>query len=146
MSLPELIPVLRASLGALALLTDEAGRILLVQTTYDGNRWHLPGGYVEANESPEETVARELREELKLTVEVLGLNCIAYKAYDPNISLVYRCRIISGNPVPDGNEIEAWDYFRLDCLPAGLSDRTKKIIDVSLGKPLDLKVITFKQP
>jgi len=57
--------------------------VLLVQTTYDGHHWHLPGGYVEANESPEETVVRELKEELDLTVEVLGLSCVAYKAYDP---------------------------------------------------------------
>jgi|HubBroStandDraft_1064217.scaffolds.fasta_scaffold35581_4 8-oxo-dGTP diphosphatase len=135
-----------ASLGALALLTDDCGSILLVQTTYDGHRWHLPGGYVEANESPEETVVRELKEELDLTVEILGLSSVAYKAYDPNISLVYRCRIASGSPVPDGKEIEACDYFPLDSLPSGLSERTRKIIDARALNPREVNVVTFKQP
>jgi 8-oxo-dGTP pyrophosphatase MutT (NUDIX family) len=37
------------------------------------NDWELPGGRLEENEQPEETVAREIREELGLKIENLTL-------------------------------------------------------------------------
>jgi len=130
----------------LAFLLDTRESVLLVQTTYDHHRWHLPGGYVEALESPEDAVIRELKEELELTVEVLGLCCVAYKSYSSNISLVYRSRIVAGKPLADRKEIGAWGYFRAGAWPKGLSDRTKKLIDVSFANNLTTPVITFKHP
>src|SRR5262245_7453641 len=38
------------------------GRLLLVRETDDGG-WSLPGGWADVNESPRESVVRELREE-----------------------------------------------------------------------------------
>jgi 8-oxo-dGTP pyrophosphatase MutT (NUDIX family) len=49
------------------LLRDGDGRVLLCQLTYK-NDWDLPGGVVEVGESPHLAVAREVEEELGLTV------------------------------------------------------------------------------
>jgi ADP-ribose pyrophosphatase YjhB (NUDIX family) len=49
-------------IAAGALFVD-AERILLVRKTY-GNKWDIPGGYVDIGESPAEACHRELREEL----------------------------------------------------------------------------------
>jgi ADP-ribose pyrophosphatase YjhB (NUDIX family) len=38
------------------------GRILLVRETADGDRWTLPGGWADVNESPAEAVVKEVRE------------------------------------------------------------------------------------
>ncbi|HET7880958.1 MAG TPA: NUDIX domain-containing protein, partial [Acetobacteraceae bacterium] len=38
-------------------------RILLVRERADGERWTLPGGWADVNESPASAVAREVREE-----------------------------------------------------------------------------------
>src|SRR5690606_12767250 len=55
------LPRKRVSAGCL--LFDEAGRLLIVNPTYkDG--WEIPGGAVEANESPLDGCIREIREEL----------------------------------------------------------------------------------
>jgi ADP-ribose pyrophosphatase YjhB (NUDIX family) len=58
----------RKRMGAGALLTDDQGRVLLVEPTYKAY-WEIPGGSVEVDESPYAAVARELKEELALRVE-----------------------------------------------------------------------------
>ena len=50
------------------LLRDPDDRVLLCQLTYKRD-WDLPGGVVEVGESPMTAVAREVEEELDLTVE-----------------------------------------------------------------------------
>lgn len=59
----------RKRMGAGVLLTDSRGRVLLVEPIYKPN-WEVPGGAVEADESPHAAARRELREELGLSVEV----------------------------------------------------------------------------
>ncbi len=52
-------------MAAGALFRDEAGRVLLVDPVYKPV-WDLPGGAVEAEESPHAACRREVREELSL--------------------------------------------------------------------------------
>lgn len=59
----------RKRMGAGAMFVDELGRVLLVEPTYK-DYWELPGGVVEAGESPHAAVVREIREELGLTLPV----------------------------------------------------------------------------
>lgn len=60
--------------------------------------WEFPGGRVEPGETDQGALARELREEMGIEVEV-GERCIhvehAYEAYDIDFC-VYRCRLVSG--------------------------------------------------
>jgi 8-oxo-dGTP pyrophosphatase MutT (NUDIX family) len=51
------------------LFRDEAGRILLVETTYKDD-WELPGGVVEPNEPPRVGAEREVLEELGIHVRL----------------------------------------------------------------------------
>src|SRR3954454_11941199 len=58
----------RKRMGAGVLLSDDRGRVLLVEPTYK-DYWEIPGGAVEADESPYDAVVRELKEELALPVQ-----------------------------------------------------------------------------
>lgn len=60
------LPKKRVSAGCL--FFDEHGRLLVVNPTYK-KPWEIPGGTVEANESPRQAIIREVKEELGLTVE-----------------------------------------------------------------------------
>jgi 8-oxo-dGTP diphosphatase len=57
----------RKRMGAAVLFTDPAGRVLLVEPTYK-DYWEVPGGAVDADESPYDAAVRELKEELGLSV------------------------------------------------------------------------------
>ncbi|WP_439659523.1 NUDIX domain-containing protein [Lentzea sp. HUAS TT2] len=53
----------RKRMAAGVLFHDNAGRVLLVQPSYKDN-WEIPGGAVDADESPWAAATRELTEEL----------------------------------------------------------------------------------
>jgi 8-oxo-dGTP pyrophosphatase MutT (NUDIX family) len=55
-------------MGAGLLITDHADRVLLVQPAYKPD-WEIPGGAVEADESPHAAARREAAEELGLTLQ-----------------------------------------------------------------------------
>lgn len=53
-------------------LFDDEDRVLLVREARD-QRWTLPGGWADALDTPSEAVAREVREEAGLNVQVIKL-------------------------------------------------------------------------
>ncbi len=57
----------RKRMAAGVVLRDGAGRVLLVQPRYK-DHWELPGGAVEADESPYDAAIREVTEELGIVV------------------------------------------------------------------------------
>ncbi|HEY3752187.1 MAG TPA: NUDIX hydrolase [Pseudonocardiaceae bacterium] len=59
----------RKRVSADVLISDAAGRVLLVDPTYKPD-WDMPGGMVEGNEPPRVAAKRELREELNLVLDV----------------------------------------------------------------------------
>jgi 8-oxo-dGTP pyrophosphatase MutT (NUDIX family) len=63
--------------AATVVFTDDAGRVLLCEPTYK-QVWEAPGGAVEADESPRDGAAREVREELGLVVEPGRLVAVDY--------------------------------------------------------------------
>lgn len=61
--------------GAGVVFTDADGRVLLVRPTYKED-WEIPGGMVEASESPHAAAAREVSEELGIDRPAGRLLCV----------------------------------------------------------------------
>lgn len=89
------------------------GRLLLARRP-DGDPlsgfWELPGGKVEADETPEEALGREWREELG--ADVLAAAPFAFASGAPNgrhvTLLVYLVRAVSAEPSPLGVAEVRW--------------------------------------
>lgn len=92
---------------------DASGRFLACRRPPHkslGDLWEFPGGKLEPGESPEAALVRELREELQITVEILGDMPDVFHAY-PNFSvrLIPRlCRILQGEPQPTEHTALRW--------------------------------------
>ncbi len=83
-----------------AFVFDREGRVLLVQRAKDPGKglWTVPGGRLEPRETLAQAVAREVREETGLVVEVGALACVVERMGDDFhfVILDYLARVIGG--------------------------------------------------
>lgn len=71
----------RRRLAAGAIIRDRSDRVCLVEPTYK-DYWLLPGGTVEADESPRSGCRREVQEELGLELRIGSMLCMEWVAPD----------------------------------------------------------------
>lgn len=80
----------RKQVGAGAIFTDAEGRILLVRRAYADGSWTVPGGAVDAGETPLAAVRREVCEEIGLDVEIgrlIGVDWVPERPPKPEMLL-----------------------------------------------------------
>jgi ADP-ribose pyrophosphatase YjhB (NUDIX family) len=104
--------------GANVLVIDDAGRILVVRTTYLGPEWMLPGGRIERRETPHGAAVRETLEETGIEVDVERLLLVdAHRRGDT--SFVFAARRTGGTLEPQLGEIAEVGWVTRDEIAEG---------------------------
>jgi 8-oxo-dGTP pyrophosphatase MutT (NUDIX family) len=113
--------------SATAIVTDDAGRLLLVHKT-DNGLWALPGGGMDPGESISQCIVREVKEETGLDVEVTGVvgiythpkHVIAYDDGEvrQQCSICFTTRLVGGELATSSetSEVGYIDLAELDGL------------------------------
>ena len=116
-----------------AAVCGERGVLLAERSDLRG--WELPGGTRERGESDEVAIARELREELGIEVEIeRHVGDWVRTGFRPHLARVYRCRTL-GEPRPVGEETLAVRWFAPDALPDTLFPWYREPLELALGPP-----------
>jgi ADP-ribose pyrophosphatase YjhB (NUDIX family) len=116
--------------GVGAIVFDDAGRVLLIERAKPpaAGLWSVPGGRLEPRETLAQAVAREVREETGLIVEVGTLACVVERMADDYhfVILDYFARVAGGTlaAASDARAARFVDYDEIQALPVtdGLAD------------------------
>jgi 8-oxo-dGTP diphosphatase len=102
-------------LVAACALVDPDVRVLIAQRPIDkpmAGLWEFPGGKIERNERPEDTLIRELREELGIVVDAACLAPLTFASHAyPDFHLLmplYICRRWQGTVTALEGQTIAW--------------------------------------
>lgn len=96
-------------------LVDADNRVLLAQRPEGkamAGLWEFPGGKVEEGETPEETLVRELREELGIETQIPCLAPLTFASHDYDgfhlLMPLFVCRRYQGIPAPREGQRLKW--------------------------------------
>ena len=88
--------------AACALVTNDSGEILLVETERRG--WELPGGQVEVGETLTQALVREIEEESGVVAAIDDLRLINSNLSRPILIFGFRAHALSGHLRPQPSE------------------------------------------
>lgn len=117
-------------------VADNAGRILLIRRTDNGN-WAVPGGAIDLGESMSDAAVRETHEETGIDCEITGLvgiftdprHVIHYISNDEvrqEFSIVLTGRAVGGQPTPSSETSEV-RWVESKRLPELAMDRSMRL-------------------
>jgi 8-oxo-dGTP diphosphatase len=120
-----------------AAVIEENGKVLIGRRKpgrHMGGKWEFPGGKIEPGETPQESLARELQEELAIRVRVGEFLCNAFYEGD-GVSLellVYHVERLDGEPSLLEHQELCW--VRPDeLMDFDLADSDRKVVQKLYG-------------
>jgi 8-oxo-dGTP pyrophosphatase MutT (NUDIX family) len=126
----ELYPLPRYRVGVLAIVVNAAAEVLLLCHRFRaGDPWGLPGGWLEAHENPRDALARELEEELGLSIdpaepELLEVLCRRSRSH---LEIFFRIQA-QVSCIPPNVEFSEGRYFPIEALPDNMYGPHREIV------------------
>jgi len=115
-----------------AIVTEDSGKVLLLRHVLRPfSEWGLPGGFLSANEQPEDGVRRELREETCL--ELTDLKLFRIRTVRRHVEMLFSAHAV-GEARVASSEIFELGWFDLDSMPSNMSRAQKTLISEVLAR------------
>jgi 8-oxo-dGTP diphosphatase len=115
-----------------AVITDEAGRVLLCQQSHGHRLWGLPGGKIRTDEDPIHAAIRDIREETGCETEIIDLVGLYRLTGDacgddlPDVlTYVFRGRLAASDVAVNSPRIARLSWHAADGLPEPLTATTR---------------------
>ena len=121
----------------IGLVLDCAGQVLIdkrLKESHLGGMWEFPGGKQKKDEAIELTIAREIKEEMRVEVEV-GEHLISFDhvyRFKKILFVVHICKLISGDPRPLKSQEVRWVHLQ-DLLNYSFPSANSQIIDALMN-------------
>jgi 8-oxo-dGTP pyrophosphatase MutT (NUDIX family) len=132
----------RHSVSVAGVVTDERGRVLLVQRA-DNDEWEPPGGIVERDEDLLSALAREVHEESGYRIHPGRLTGVYKNMALGIVALVFRCTTAEGSPHAS-SETTAVRWVEPDELPHLVGERLRVRIEDALADRPDVVVPAYE--
>jgi 8-oxo-dGTP diphosphatase len=96
-----MVTLIMQTLNVTAAIIERGQEILIAQRlkgAHMGLRWEFPGGKIEPNESPEDCLKREIKEELDLDIRIWDRLMVVEHQYEELKVILhcYRCSYLGG--------------------------------------------------
>jgi ADP-ribose pyrophosphatase YjhB (NUDIX family) len=108
--------------GVTGLGIDARGRVLLARHRFGAPQWRFLGGFLAPGERVEDALAREIREETGLAVEVGPILEVVTGYKWARVELVFAYRVTGGAETL-GGEVAELGWFAPDALPDVRADQ-----------------------
>jgi 8-oxo-dGTP diphosphatase len=117
----------------LAALVRRDNKVLLGKrkNAYGESLYAGPGGHLEFGESPEEGIAREVKEEIGANVTSCNFFDLVSNVFDNGrhyITLYYEITIDSEPTLCEPEKCEGWEWFEINLLPENLFQTLQDIL------------------
>jgi ADP-ribose pyrophosphatase YjhB (NUDIX family) len=126
------------TVSVVAVIFNTENKILLLDHSFRSaeSSWALPGGFIQANEQPEEAIKREILEESGL--EIKNLSLVFVRTRLKHLEILFYAEA-DGLPKPNSFEVRKAEWFSTDNLPSSLSNVQKWLIRKAIqNKKLNL--------
>ena len=106
-------------LAVAGLVIDQEGKWLVVKKKYGGLKgvWSLPAGFVNADETADEAVLREVQEETGIVTEIIGLAGLRTGVLKGEVSdnmIIFLLRPVSNEVIPQLEELSEAAFLSVD--------------------------------
>ena len=119
------------TLGSQARVVREDGRVLLVKAAYRWS-WGMPGGLMDAGESPADAAIRETKEETGLSIDLVGEPVVVLETEMQRVNFIFQAVPSAGSDpdavMPQASEILELGWFAPDEFPLTIPDGSSKVM------------------
>ncbi len=123
--------------GCGALIFNDQGQMLLMQrakgAANEPGFWAKPGGAIEFEETAEQAIKREIKEELNIDIEIIGwLPHVDHKTAEGQhwVAINFVAKVVGGELTNmEPHKCDAVEWFDFDALPEKLNQVTTEPIE-----------------